>query len=300
MGGMKAMIRSQKDQTNIDALMQGAVEFHVHFAPDGLTPRKNDAFELLREAKAAGLKAVVLKNKSCGTGAIAQLANKYAHGALAIGGITLDVSVGGFNPAAVEIEAALGSKIVWMPTYSALNDPKHKKTERQMMQNSLSPIDNQGQLLPEVYEILSLIKQHNMILGTGHLSRKEIFILVEEAVKEGVKKIVVNHPLTKAVGTRLPLEDQLSLAEMGAYMDHCWVASMPKHDGLSHEEFVEAIRTVGAENCILSSDFGQVHNPTPLEGFRDMLETLFESGLTAEELEMMIKKNPKKLLDIDG
>jgi hypothetical protein len=134
----------------IKQLLSGAIEFHVHFGPDGLTKRKNDAFELLRDAKSVGMQAVVLKNKSIGTGAIAQLANKYANGSLAIGAITLDISVGGFNPRAVEIEAAMGSKVVWMPTFSAQNDPTHKKTEKERKQNNLTIFDQNGNISPKV------------------------------------------------------------------------------------------------------------------------------------------------------
>lgn len=280
-------------------LLKDAVEFHVHFAPDGLTARKNDAIELLKEAKSVGMKAVVLKNKSFGTGAIAQLANKHCDVALAIGGITLDSSVGGLNPEAVAIEAAVGSKVVWMPTYSAKNDPNHMNTEKQKIRNSISIMDKTGQLKPEVVEILDIIKENNMILATGHISRDEIFTLFETAVEKGIEKLVVNHPLTPSVGTRLSIADQKKLSEMGAYMDHCWVATMPKHSKLPVSDYVEAIREVGVDKCIMSTDFGQIHNPTPLEGFQTMVDTLLQEGFTVEELEQMIKVNPAKMLELD-
>jgi Family of unknown function (DUF6282) len=284
----------------IKELLSGAVEFHVHFAPDGLTKRKNDAFELLMEAKSVGMRTVVLKNKSYGTGAIAQLANKYCDGAQAVGGITLDVSVGGLNPEAVAIEAAMGSKIVWMPTYSASNDPTHKKTNKQKSRNNLSILDQNGKLLPEVVEILEIIKEHKMVLATGHISRDEIFTLFEVAVGMGVEKLVVNHPLTPSVGTRISISDQVALSQMGAYMDHCWVATMPKHSHLPASDYVEAIREVGVDKCIVSTDFGQIHNPTPLEGFQAMVGTLLDNGFTVGELSQMVKTNPALLLDLDA
>lgn len=284
--------------STIRQLLSGAIEFHVHFAPDGLTKRKNDAFALLRDAKSVGMRAVVLKNKSLGTGAIARLANDYADGALAVGGITLDVSVGGLNPEAVAIEAAMGSKIVWMPTYSARNDPTHKRSEKEKLRNNLYLLDANGRLLPEVVEIIEIVRDHNMILASGHISKEEIYALFETAVSMGVKKLVVNHPLTPSVGTRLETEDQVALSKMGAYMDHCWVATMPKHSQLPAGDYVKAIRAVGIEKCILSTDFGQIHNPTPLEGFRMMVGTLLGEGFSLEELERMVKHNPADLLDL--
>jgi hypothetical protein len=285
------------DET-IKQLLSGAIEFHVHFAPDGMTQRKNDAFELLRDAKSAGMRAVVLKNKSIGTGALAQLANKYAGGALAIGAITLDTSTGGFHPEAVAIEAAMGSKVVWMPTFSAQNDPTHKKTEKERKRNTLTVLDKNGKLLIEVVEIIEIIKDNDMVLATGHLSKKEIFVLIEAAVGMGIKKLVVDHPLTKHVGTGLSIDDQIALSKMGASIEHCWCASMPKNGNVPPGDFAEAIRAVGVEKCILSTDFGQVHNPTPLEGFRMMLSSLLQEGFSKEELERMVKHNSAELLGL--
>jgi hypothetical protein len=282
----------------LNRLLSGAVEFHVHFSPDGLSQRSSDAFELLRDAKSAGMRAVVLKNKSIGTGAIAQLANTYSGGALAIGAITLDTSIGGFNPQAVAIEAALGSKVVWMPTFSAKNDPSHKKTEKEILRNNLSIFNSNGELLPEVIEIISLIKDHGMVLATGHISREETFALIETASAMGVKKLVIDHPLMEQVGTYLAIEDQIALSKMGAYIEHCWCAAMPKYGHVTPGEFAESIRAVGVEKCILATDFGQIIHPAPLEGFRIMLGALLQEGFSIEELELMVKVNPSELLGL--
>jgi len=279
-------------------LLAGAIEFHFHPAPDGSTPRKVDAFEALRDAKLAGMRAMVLKDKSCGTGAIAQLANKYADGALAVGAVTLDKSIGGLNPEAVDIEAALGSKVVWMPTYSALNDPTKKKTEKGVKRYNLTILDDNGALLPEVTEIIEIVKNNDMVLATGHLSKKETFALVKAAVGCGLKKVAITHPLTINVNTRLTVEEQIVLSRMGAYIEHTWVATMPKHDRLPISDYTVAIRAVGVAKCLVATDFGQYHNPAPLEGFRLMLGGLLREGFSAEELAIMVKDNPSKLLGL--
>ena len=280
----------------LEQLLSQAIEFHVHSGPDGKTPRKADVFEVLRDARHAGMRAVVLKNKSCGTGAIAQLANKYADGALAIGSITLDVSVGGFNPEAVEIEAAMGSKVVWMPTYSALNAPK--KSDMDSLRYRLTVMDEKGNLLPDVMNVLEIIKKYDMVLATGHLSREETFKLIETAISLGHKKVVLTHPLTRNVNTRMEIADQLTLSNMGAFIEHTWVATMPEHDQIPPSDFTRAIRAVGLDKCVIGSDFGQVHNPQPIEGFRMMLSTLLDEGFSVAELEQMIKKNPAYLLGL--
>lgn len=285
------------DET-VRSLLVGSIEFHFHPGPDGNTPRKVDAFEAVRDAKLAGMRAMVLKDKSCGTGAIAQLANKYADGVTAIGAITLDKSIGGLNPEAVEIEAALGSKVVWMSTYSALNDPTKKKTEKGLKRYNLTILDGNGALLSEVTEIIEIVKKHDMVLATGHLSKKEVFVLIEAAAGRGLKKMTVTHPLNINVNTRMTIEEQIALAQMGAYMEHTWLATMPKHDHLPVSDFTAAIRAVGVAQCILASDFGQIHNPSPLEGFRLMLANLLQEGFSTEELTIMVKENPAKLLGL--
>jgi hypothetical protein len=282
----------------IRSLLAGAVEFHFHPGPDGTTPRKVDAFEALREAKSAGMRAMVLKDKSCGTGAIAQLANKYADGVTAVGAITLDTSIGGLNPEAVEIEATLGSKVVWMPTYSAQNDPTKKKTDKGVRRYNLTILDDNGELLPGVNEIIEIVKERDMVLATGHISKKESFALIKAAASRGLKKMVVTHPLNINVRTRMTVEEQKTLSQMGAYMEHTWVATMPKHDHLPHNDCTQAIRAVGVAKCIAATDFGQVHNPAPLEGFRLMLAGLLKEGFSAGEVAVMVKDNPAKLLEL--
>ena len=282
----------------MNSFLDGAIEMHVHFGPDAISERKQDVFELLREAKEVGIKAVVLKNKCFGTGGIAQIANKYSGGAKAIGAIALDTTVGGFNPEAVAIEAELGSKVVWMPTFSAKNDPTYEIGKKGLKLNSLEITANNGDLQKEIYEILNIIKKRDMVLATGHISRDEVFRLTDEAVSMGIKKLIITHPLTKSVGTMLNIEDQIALSKMGAYIELSWCSAMPKNGGLHPSVYVETIRTIGADKCILATDFGQIHNPTMGEGFSMMIHTLLKEGITEKEIEVMVKQNPSFLLDL--
>ena len=47
-------------------------------------------------------------------------------------------------------------------------------------------VDEGGALLPEAHEVLEVIARHGMVLCTGHLSRDEIFTLVDAAVEAGI------------------------------------------------------------------------------------------------------------------
>ena len=48
--------------------------------------------------------------------------------------------------------------------------------------------------LPELLEVLRVVAAHDLVLATGHLSRDEIFAVVDAAVAAGVETIVVTNP----------------------------------------------------------------------------------------------------------
>ncbi len=63
--------------------------------------------------------------------------------------------------------------------------------------------------------------------------------------------------------------------------------------------YAEAIRALGADHCILSTDLGQYLNPTPADGFKELLLGLKRLGITDAQLDSMARKNPARLLGLD-
>ena len=114
-----------------------------------------------------------------------------------IGTITLNRAVGGLNPVAVEIAAREGARIVWFPTVSSENeqhevlaaDPDGKvpvwvRFELELREAGVVPppvpvVDGTGALLEPRARCSSVIARHDLVLATGHLSRDEIFALVD-------------------------------------------------------------------------------------------------------------------------
>src|SRR3954468_8575632 len=82
-------------QPAVDPLA-GAIDFHCHSAPDTVA-RSINSFEVVRQARAAGLRGVVIKNHFVSTAAIAQLAMQEVGGVEVFGGIVLNRSNGGLN-----------------------------------------------------------------------------------------------------------------------------------------------------------------------------------------------------------
>jgi microsomal dipeptidase-like Zn-dependent dipeptidase len=64
-------------------------------------------------------------------------------------------------------------------------------------------------------------------------------------------------------------------------------------------ETVETIKAVGAERCIIASDFGQVLHLDTVDGIRIMIRALLGFGISQREVEVMIKRNPARLLYLD-
>jgi hypothetical protein len=85
--------------------LRGVIELHVHAGPD-VRPRKMDALTLARAAKAAGMRALLLKSHDTITADLAQMVEAAVGGIRVFGAVTLNEAVGGFNPAAARAALA--------------------------------------------------------------------------------------------------------------------------------------------------------------------------------------------------
>ncbi len=277
--------------SNIDRILEGALDIHVHFGPDPKVERRANAVDIALQARDMGMQGVVLKSHEYPTHPVAATTSDLVPDVTILGGITLDVEVGGLNPLAVEATANVGGRVVWMPTYSARADRESKGLE-----GGISLLDQSGDLAPEVHSILELIKSHDMVLATGHISTAESLALVAEARNMGIQRIVVTHGTTMSFMTGMTLEDMKTLAGMGAFIEHCLHVVMPTTYRLDPKELAQTILAIGPEKCILSTDFGQDFHPMPAEGMRMGIATLLRSGLEEVEVGMLVKDNPSRLM----
>ncbi len=288
-------------------LLRGALDIHVHAGPD-LFPRLLDAFEAAEEARAAGLRGIALKHHHIPTVDRAYFASRAVQGIEIYGGITLNYAVGGLNPFAVDAALRMGARIIWMPTVDARNHLRcfgelgrygsrlsYGRSRLYEEAEGISILEDGG-LNPSLAPILDSIAEADAALATSHLSAEESKALVEEALRRGVRRIVVTH--VDFTTANLSIEDQNWMADRGALLELCYSSISPAWRCSSIDRSVEAIRRVGAENYILSSDLGQVHNPPPPEGLRIYIRLLLEHGIGAEDIRVMVKENPERLLGI--
>jgi hypothetical protein len=278
----------------VDSLMAGAVDMHIHSSPDA-SPRKMSDLEVARSYKEGGLKAVLLKCHVTPTAGRAAIAGQATGNFNVFGGLVLNRMAGGLNPAAVDAELALGAKQIWMPT---LSSELHIKINKGNPANAVRIKNEKGALKDELFEILDLIAAKDAILGTGHLTSDECEQVVELALKRGVKKILITHPEYEMPA--MPADVQKKLARKGVMFERCFFAAnpVPGQQVVPPSVVAGQIRAVGAEMSIMASDFGQFFNEEPLKGFRRFITTMLGMGIPEGDIEVMIKKNPEKILGI--
>lgn len=297
-------------------IISGAIDLHCHGGPDTFK-RPFDIAELARDAKRAGMRALLIKNHFLCNADATGIVNAHVDGVSVFGGITLNHPIGGLNPHAVYAAARVGAKEVklptlhatnhlqnnngsaWSPMLFALSDaPAHDELLRKPTKG-ISLLDENGKLVTAVHDIFDIVKSENMILSTGHIGLQEIMTVVREARDAGVKRICVNH--AENYNTRIPVKMQVELAEMGAYIEHCFNCCMPvyyEEGKLDPAEIAHNCKEVGAAQSVLSTDFGQPYNPCPSDGMRFYVETMLKQGIGGREIEVMIKENPTYLLGL--
>ena len=269
--------------------LAGVIDLHVHAGPD-VRPRKLDAVALARAAKAAGMRALLLKSHHTITADLAQVVEGVVGGIRIFGGVTLNEPVGGLNPEAVRAAIALGAKEIFMPTHSAANQRRHDAKT-----GGITILDDAGHLRNEVKPILALVAEADVILGTCHLSPDEILVLVHEARRAGVRKVLVSHPELNSLA--IPLAMQKAMASEGAFFErmHLHGNSATDLPGLA-----AMLRAVGVERTVLVTDLGAaVYDLDPVQGMREFLQQMATQGFSQAEIDLMARQTPARLLGLD-
>jgi hypothetical protein len=290
---------------NVDAALVDAVDLHVHPSPSPF-PRRIGILEAATEAASAGFRTIAVKSHHHSM-VTDVLAVEQAVGELpltVLSGVALNSQVGGLNPSAVELTLTLGGRILWFPTISAVNHlalaatlatfptSTHKLSEPR----PVPVLDGDGRLLNTAVEILVLIRDADAVLACGHLSADEIDVLIAGARDIGVRRILVNHP-NFVVGATV--DRCAEWARQGVYIEH----SLSHYDAHSMfrkwdlDVLLEYIRASGVSHTVISSDLGQVNNPTPTEAYRAIVPRLASAGLDLNDIRQLVGGSATALID---
>jgi len=267
--------------------LTGTIDLHAHCDPDSV-PRSLDALELAEIARQRGLRGLLLKNHWQPTASTAYLVRRQTPGIEVFGGIALNRSVGGVNPEAVERLARTRGgygRVVWLPTFDVAS----------------IPLVRDGELVPEVKQVLAIAAREGLVLCTGHAAPEVGLAVIRAAGAAGVRSVVVTHAMMPPI--RMSIEQQKEAAKLGAFIEYAYGGTLPSplnpdQPTVSLDEYARAIRAVGPEHCVLSSDLGQAGNPIHTDGLRAFADAMLKRGFTAADLDQMLKTNPARVLGL--
>ena len=293
-------------QANDAPSLAGVIDLHAHVAPETTLlnfQRSLNAIEAAQLARIYGMRGLVFKEHTTETASWAYLVSQIVPGIELFGGIVLNRAVGGINPVAVEAMALTRGghgRVVYMPTVDA-EYRSNPGTPGKV------PVSRNGQLLPEVLEVLKVMARHNLSLSTGHISPEEVMMLIKAAKAAGVNNIYVQHP--NHSGLAMSMAQMKEAVRLGALIE-----IVLSGDGLTGgtpravnaenpvmdygPQKIADIRALGPENVVVTSDLGQPGRVTHAESFRIALTVLAKAGFTQAEIDLVTKRNPARFLGL--
>ncbi|ABD85696.1 DUF6282 family protein [Rhodopseudomonas palustris] len=298
-----------KDEQRVAALLRGAIDPHVHSGPS-IAARSLDHIELLEAASQAGFAAVVTKDHDYSGVMTAALIKKHRPDLTTklYSSIVLNNVVGGLNPYAVEHTAALGGRIVWLPTLAAANHLRWQaaakwvhpaSTERMRPVTAIPVLNDDKSVRDDLKEVLDIVAKNDMVLASGHLHVSETWLVFEEAQRRGVKRLVFTHPEDIVDAS---LNDVKGIAAMGAFVEHslCMFLDGCKFKSREPEDLRNQIDAAGVGQTMLCSDLGQVGTFSPLEGFGRGIQLCIDLGYDDDEIRKMVSTNTARALGIEA
>lgn len=289
-------------------LIKDAIDVHTHLDPDSFgtyssqMARRLDIIDMANRAKAAGMRGFVIKQHYDQTAQLAAIASKVVPGVEAFGQLCLNLTVGGLNPIAIHHFAEVKggrARIVSMPTWDSANNVVHSKdpTRRSVA------VSFNGELLPETRAAIEAIatakirdSDVKLALATGHIAPQEVLMVIREAKKQGIERIMVTHAMGHPVD--MTLEQMKEAAGLGAYIEFAAGFVLGTQQPGTLQKNFEAIRALGADHVILSSDSGQAGQRYPDDAMAIMAARLRDLGIPAADIRKMMVENPAKLLGL--
>ena len=285
-----------------DELLVGAIDHHIHAFPD-FVPRGQDMIQIAIDASRAGMRGLGFKDHWNITSSAAYLVQRHIDYLIEKGELTHRVEIYGgmgtclgINPEAVSIGLRYPNcKMIWFPTFSSLGfwrgagHPEH---------TGVRLVSESGKVLPEVVEVLNMAKEKNVGIGWGHTDFQELLPLAKKAKEIGVRS-VLDHPLLEL--NKLLISEMKALADLGVYVGTYCQPMIPSlyQPVVDPMDTVNAIKKIGADRCLIGSDFGQVLHLDAIPGIRVFIRALLGFGISRDEIKTMFNTNPARLLYLE-
>ena len=145
---------------------------------------------------------------------------------------------------------------------------------------------------------MELAAEHHVGIGLGHTDYPELLPSCGAARDIGAR-VVLDHPLLEL--NKLLLDEMKQLRDLGAYVGTYCQPMIPSlyQPVCDPMETIRTMKEIGPERCIIGTDFGQVMHVNSLDGMRIFLRALLAFGIKPEEVKLMLKDNPAKLMYLD-
>lgn len=302
------MIPSEISDDTVRECLSGAIDMHVHSAPDIIDRSGND-LDFALQAKESGMHGFVLKSHYVPTADRATLTNHFVSGIKVYGGLSLNNSIGGINSLAVEVAGRSGAKVIWLPTVDSENEavkrnlpetqhpPPWARMQRELVAEgfNMEPVKlfkNNGEFTDDVLNVLQIIKKYKMTMATGHISPKESIKIIKLAHEVGIERIVVTHP--EFPSTNFTIQEQVDLNKFGVFFERCY--SMPATSKTTWDYLIKEVMATGFENNIIATDLGQKGSILPVAGMKASAQMFLKNGISKENVRVMMVDNPKFLV----
>ena len=286
-------------------LLKGSGDIHVHTSPSLVPARKSDIWELIEACAAKKMAFAVIKWHHGDSYSAADAVNKKHEEAFHLyGGLVLNRPVGGLNPYAVDCAISLKARIIWLPTLDAVGHEKamgqlggfpfQEVRRKRFPDKGISILTPDGELCDEMKEILSLINGSETVLGSGHISKEEIFVLKRYIESEKLDlHLLINHIDLSVPG--LTIKDLKPLAGPNIWFELAYI-TVSALGKTPVQTIINFIKTHPDLPFVLASDSGQSSNPISPEAMERFVTLLLEHGLDAESIHPLLHRNLKSLL----
>ena len=296
--------------SKIDRLLQGSFDLHHHGYPEisfDCKTRMEDVDEM-SIARNAGMTGVVLKSHMFPTVGRAYHLKNLVPGLEIYPSITLNYTVGGLNPMAIEVAAKQGAKILFMPTWSAENDIErggmshHLRHFIDRAESKLKPgkgirlTDSHGKLTAECRECLDAARQYGMTVCSGHVSPKESIALADGAKDYGIEEVIFSHPDSNSVGANL--QEIKDMCALGAVCEFCALGCLPALQRIKVKDFVNIMSEISPDKVILTTDYFFEWAPPASETMRMLIGSFLMLGVPEADVRKMVRTNPARLLGL--
>jgi len=302
------------ESKNIRDIVKKAYDLHFHIGPD-ILPRRFNVEDLVKE-ETGKIRGIALKAHSFPTMTYITESQHDQKDITLIGSITLNYFMGGFNPSAIYASAMMSKEmpiIVWFPTIHAENHLINNKSEYEIPPEwvkdpSFKPrpktdlkaikVTNwANRPIRKANLVLDVIQEMGCILATGHINWQEAERISLEALDRGIR-VIVTHPLQKDIA--MPIGVQKKLADKGAFIEYCYIMYLDRDNTNDYplEKQAEYIKDIGIDQCVLTSDGGQIGNPSSSQCMTEMIKLLSEHEISLNDLKKMVVDNPGKILGL--